>query len=44
MIRLFSLAVILVTLSESVSAVAIGPTAELPIVNQDIAPDGFTRS
>ncbi|KAF8492202.1 laccase [Russula emetica] len=43
MIRLFSLAVILVTLSGNVSA-AIGPNGVLPIVNRDIAPDGFRRS
>ena len=43
MIRLFSLAVILVTLSVHVSA-AIGPEGLLPIVNRDIAPDGYRRS
>ena len=43
MIRLFSLVVILVTLSGNVSA-AIGPNGLLPIVNQDIAPDGYRRS
>jgi hypothetical protein len=43
MILFFSLAVILVTLSGNVSA-AIGPNALLPIVNRDIAPDGYRRS
>jgi len=41
--RLYSLAVILTALSGTVSAV-IGPTADLPIVNRDISPDGFLRS
>jgi hypothetical protein len=42
MIRLFSLALILTTLSANVSAV-IGPFAVLPIINKIIAPDGFFR-
>ena len=42
MIRLFCLAVILVTLSGNVSA-AIGPSGLLPIVNQEISPDGYRR-
>ncbi|KAF8469267.1 laccase [Russula ochroleuca] len=42
MIRLFSLAVIVATLSGIVSAV-IGPFAVLPIVNAIIAPDGHSR-
>ena len=43
MMRLYSLAVILTALLGKVSA-AIGPTANLQIVNQKIAPDGFQRS
>jgi hypothetical protein len=43
MIRLHSLAVILAALLGKVSA-AIGPTANLQIVNRIIAPDGFRRS
>jgi len=44
MMRLFSLVVILATLSGNVSAVTIGPVANLPIVNKIIAPDGYLRS
>lgn len=43
MILLFSLAVILATLSENVSA-AIGPNSLLPVVNRGIAPDGYRRA
>jgi len=42
MMWLYSLSLILAALSGSVSA--IGPRANLPIVNRIIAPDGFRRS
>jgi hypothetical protein len=43
MIRLGSFAVILAALSRKMS-VAIGPNAVLPIVNQNVSPDGYERS
>jgi len=43
MMRLYSLSVILTVLSGKASA-SIGPTANLPIENRIIAPDGFRRS
>lgn len=42
MLQLRGLALLLVALSGSASA-AIGPGATLPIVNANIAPDGFPR-
>jgi hypothetical protein len=42
MLQLRELALLLVAVSGSASA-ALGPGATLPIVNKNIAPDGFLR-
>ncbi|KAI0290169.1 laccase [Russula brevipes] len=44
MMRLLSLVVTLAALSGKVSAVAIGPTTDLPIKNGMVSPDGFSRA
>jgi hypothetical protein len=44
MMQLSSLAVILASISDQISAAKIGPKAVLPIVNRKISPDGYERS